>query len=113
MDNKVNENNIKELMLEDLEKANGGGQSELSSLVEALSSNMLVSSWSRFGAFMPGAGNAIAPFMENYLKDLGIKAEISVGFCGIGSSPNKYTNIKTGEAMTHDQVLKIVEDANK
>ena len=113
MSNNTNENNIKEMMLEELEKANGGGQSELSSLVEACSSNILVSSWSRFGSFMPGAGNAIAPFMEDYLRGLGIQAEISVGFCGIGSKPNKYTNIKTGEAMTHDQVLKIVENANK
>ena len=61
---------------------------------------------------MPGAGNAIAPVMENYLRDLGIQAEISVGFCGIGSKPNKYTNIKTGEPMTHEQVLKIVEADN-
>ena len=112
MNHNTNECNIKELILESLENDSDGGQSELSSLVEACSNNIFVSSWSKFGSFMTGAGNAIVSVMENHLRNLGIQAEISVGFCGIGSKPNKYTNIKTGEAMTHEQVLTIVEAYN-
>ncbi len=98
----------------ELEMVNAGTVTELSELMQAISSNGVLR------AFMAAHGHAPVLNMldkipvQEMLYDLGIDSDISVGFLGtgIGSDPNKYVSLKTKEALSHQQVVDILKSAS-
>ena len=98
----------KKLTMEDMEQVAGGTVTELEKLVRAgLSSiNPNLRTVCAKLARTPIAAVAEAYAMESVLKDMGIKANISVGFCGTGiaSKPNTYYDTKEQRSLTQSEV---------
>ena len=97
----------KEIETKELEYVNGGTVSELDQLMRAISSdNEFVGAT----AHAPYVNNFEANAMVRKLRSLGIDANINLGLMGTGvlSEPNKYTDMATGESMTHMQVLSVL-----
>ncbi len=98
----------KELEYKDLEMINGATVGELADLANAFSSGNKILTNS---AHTPLVNAATAYEVRRKLKQLGIQANISTGIAGTGyfSDPNEYTNIATGERMTHWEVVSIIQ----
>ena len=109
-------NNFKTLEMEELEVVSGGTVTELDELIKAFMGNSYFGDLSGlFGGHVPGANYAIAALLEESLEsNLGIKADISLGFAGtgIGSDPNKYIEKSTGRRLSHSEVLQRINEYN-
>lgn len=93
---------------EELERVNGGTVGELADLAVAfLGSN----AFSNGSAHAPVVNEALAYEIRRKLRQLGIRAVTHTGIAGTGifSSPNEYTNIATGESMTHMEVVALLQ----
>ncbi len=107
MSKKLNE---KKMDREEMKEVTGGTVNEYADLLQALTINPKLKKWGKFAAHLPG-GNMVAlnasDGIKGILKEIDIKADISLGFGGTGlfSSNNKYTRISTGERMTHEEVI--------
>ena len=101
----------------ELEQVAGGTVGELADLTEAMLDKWpVLAKFGQGAAHVPGANRALANEVENVLRrDLGIEADISLGFCGTGadSDPNRYKEISTGRSLTHSEVLDRIHNAKK
>ena len=100
---------LKDEMMNDeqLDMVAGGTVKELEELVEALQSNSVARGLGKAYSHIPGVSEAIKYGVARDLFNMGIEADISVGFCGtgIGSKNNKYRDTSTGKSLTHAEVL--------
>ena len=110
-------NNVKTLEMEELEIISGGTVTEFDELVTVFMGNNCFSNlFGMIGGHVPGANCGIAALLEECLEEnLGIKADISLGFAGtgIGSDPNTYFDKATGQPLTHQQVLDRIRNYGK
>ena len=106
--------NFMELGMNDLEIVSGGTVREFDDLVyEFVQIPVLADLCGTAVGHVPGANNVAAYAVELGLEEyLGIKADISLGFCGtgIGSDPNKYIEISTGKSLSHAEVIQRIRN---
>lgn len=97
-----------EIKVNELEQVSGGTVSELADLMNVISGG---NDYAAGTAHAPIVNKVEAIEMKKKLKSLGIDAKIDLGLAGTGlfSSPNVYTNIETGERMTHMQVMGVLQ----
>ena len=102
---------IKNVELEELDNVSGGTVKEYDEIVRAV--------YERWGNDPDGIGadlRAHIPFFNlpcsdsiyYYLREkFGIRANIDLGFAGtgLGSDPNTYKDVVTGQPLTHEQVM--------
>ena len=96
------------LNAEELEKVSGGKVAELEELADAIVHNPTLKFLGKAGAHVPGANRISADAVETLLKDqLNIDADISLGLFGTGaaSAKNTYRDMKTGQYISHAEVL--------
>ncbi len=99
---------LEQLSDEELERVAGGTVGELEDLTKAIVSNPTLKFLGKAGAHVPGANRISADAVETLLKDhLNIDADISLGLFGTGaaSAKNTYRDMKTGQYITHAEVL--------
>ena len=104
--------NEEQLSDEELEKVAGGKVAELEDLTKAIVSNPTLKFLGKANSHIPGANRLLADAVEGVLKDqLNIDADISLGAfgTGAGSSKNTYRDMKTGQLLTHQDVLDIIK----
>ena len=92
----------------ELEKVAGGTVKELEDLSKEILGNPTLKSLGKIESHIPVVNRGIADAVEGILKDqLNIDADISLGFLGTGagSSKNTYRDMKTGQYITHQDVL--------
>ena len=92
----------------ELENVVGGTVSEFNSLVAACAKNPILRTVTGFGSHIPIANNVAVRVMESLLSDMGIFANIDLGFVGtgIGSRHNTYIERSTGEHLSQIEVEK-------
>ena len=96
------------LNAEELENVSGGTVGELEDLTKAIVSNPTLKFLGKAGAHVPGANRISADAVETLLKDqFNIDTNISLGLFGTGaaSAKNTYRDMKTGQYITHADVL--------
>ena len=102
------------MTLEQLDMVAGGTIAELKELVGALQSNSVARGLGKAYSHIPAVSEAVKYGVARDLFNMGIEADISVGFCGlgIGSKNNKYWDISKGgfKPMTHAQVLERIKE---
>ena len=108
------------LTMEALDEVSGGTCDQLHDLTKALTSNNNILNFFADAAELATKiklgclGNIpLAYAMENFLqKDLGIKSNISVGWGGSGFREvnNSYTDMATGKALSHAEVVERVRN---
>ena len=99
---------------EELENVSGGTVGELEDLTKAIVSNPTLKFLDKAGAHVPGANRISADAVETLLKDqLNIDADISLGLFGTGaaSAKNTYRDMKTGQYITHAEVLDRIKNS--
>ena len=96
-----------EIKVNELEQVSGGTVSELAELMNVISGG---NDYAAGTAHAPIVNKVEAIEMKKKLKSLGIDAKIDLGLAGTGlfSDPNKYTDIATGEPLTHKQVMALL-----
>ena len=102
------------LNTEELEKVSGGKVAELEELADAIVHNPTLKFLGKAGAHVPGANRISADAVETLLKDqLNIDADISLGLFGTGaaSAKNTYRDMKTGQYITHAEVLDRIKNS--
>ena len=93
---------------EELENVSGGKVAELEELTDAIVHNPTLKFLGKAGSHVPGANRISADAVETLLKDqLNIDADMSLGLFGTGaaSAKNTYRDMKTGQYITHAEVL--------
>ena len=98
----------------ELENVSGGKVAELEELADAIVSNPTLKFLGKAGAHVPGANRISADAVETLLKDhFNIDADISLGLFGTGaaSAKNTYRDMKTGQYITHAEVLDRIKNA--
>ena len=101
---------------EELEKVAGGTVGELADLAGAMADFPVIKQIGVGVAHTPGANYALAAAVADILKNqMGISADISLGFAGTGlnSDPNTYTEISTGKRLSHSEVLDRISKMDK
>ena len=96
------------LLDEELNAVSGGTVAELKDLSVAIVHNSTLKFLGKANAHVPGANRLVADAVEGILKDqLNIDANISLGLfgTGAGSAKNTYRDMKTGQYITHQDVL--------
>ena len=103
----ININNAEILSLEELDAVAGGTVKEFDEIIRAFGKYDIFKEFGGIAAHIPGANKCTVEFVESVLKEIGINADISIGYLGfgIGSDPNKYSEVGSGRAMTHSEVL--------
>ena len=99
---------------EELENVSGGKVAELEELADAIVHNPTLKFLGKAGAHVPGANRISADSVETFLKDyLNIDADISLGVFGTGlnSAKNTYRDMKTGQYITHAEVLDRIKNS--
>ena len=104
-----------EILLDDeMEKVSGGTVVELEQIVRTFFKNSdFKDSLGALSTHLPGASILTAEYNESFMSnEMGIDANISVGVGGTGifSKKNTYRDIKTGKFISHDEVLKRIEN---
>lgn len=99
------------MTMEQLDNVAGGTIAELKELVEALQSNSVARGLGKAYSHIPAVSEAIKYGVARDLFNMGIEADISVGFCGtgIGSKNNTYKDNANGKSLTHAQVLERIK----
>ena len=106
--------NEEQLSDEELENVSGGKVAELEKLADAIVHNPTLKFLGKAGAHVPGANRISADAVETLLKDhLNIDADISLGAFGTGAGSSKNTDrdMKTGQYITHAEVLDRIKNA--
>lgn len=103
--------NFKKMNDFELDNVVGGTVDELNGLVSACAKNPTLTHMTDFGFHMTMANSAVAKLMERALDQIGIKADISVGYAGtgIGSKHNTYIDKSTGNSLSQAEVEKRLE----
>ena len=103
---------LKKMSEAEMEAVVGGTVGQLDELVSACAKNPVVKHLAGLGSHIPGTSNLTATKMEDLLGKLGIKADISVGFCGTGinSKNNTYFDTRAGRSLTHSEVVQRVAE---
>ena len=103
--------NSKRMNAFELDNVVGGTVSEFNGLVAACAKNPVLRTIAGFGSHLPVANNAAARVMESLLSDMGIFANIDLGFVGIGigSKHNSYIERSTGNHLSQIEVEKRLE----
>ena len=99
---------------EELENVSGGRVAELEELTDAIDHNPTLKFLGKAGSHVPGANRISADAVETLLKDqLNIDADISLGLFGTGaaSAKNTYRDMKTGQYITHAEVLDRIKNS--
>ena len=99
---------------EELENVSGGKVAELEELADAIVHNPTLKFLGKAGAHVPGANRISADAVETLLKDqLNIDANISLGLFGTGaaSAKNTYRDMKTGQYISHAEVLDRIKNS--
>ncbi len=108
MTNEIKINSMELMNEAELNAVAGGTVKEFSEILSAISKKPGLKKALNISGHLPG-GNLIGrAVIEKAFKDnLGIEADISLGFLGTGagSDPNTYKEIKTGKMLTHQEVL--------
>ena len=96
-----------EIKVNELEQVSGGTVNELAELMAIVSGG---NEYAASTAHAPIVNNFEACEIRKKLKSLGVDAKINLGLAGTGlfSDPNKYTDIATGEPLTHKQVMALL-----
>ena len=99
---------------EELDNVSGGTVGELEQIVRTFFKNSdFKDSLGTTSTHLPGASILTAEYIESFMSnEMGIDANISVGVGGTGifSKKNTYRDIKTGKFLSHNEVLKRVEN---
>ncbi len=106
--------NEMEMNLEEMEMVSGGTVNELSELLQTIGENGALGAFLKVHGHTPVLNILDKTPVTELLYDLGVDADISVGFLGtgIGSDPNKYVSLKTNKALSHQQVIQILKSAS-
>ena len=112
----MNTKNFAEEILnaQELENVSGGTVEELKELSNAILGNSKFKILSNTETHVPGVNRIVANTAEKMLKeDLNIDANILLGFLGTGagSSKNTYRDMKTGQYISHAEVLDRIRKA--
>ena len=102
-----------EMNMKEMETVSAGTVGEMQELVEALSKSSRVAQAICVGvSHIPGLNGSLKDAVVDDLEERGIRAEIDLGWhgTGIGSEPNKYYSAKDGSAMTHKQVMILINN---
>ncbi len=104
--------NEKEMNLDEMEIVNGATVNEFSELQQAMLNNPALRKLAGFGSHVPLSNMGGRDAVKNILRAHGIDADISLGFLGtgIGSSANRYINRHTNEEISHQEVLRILQN---
>lgn len=99
--------------IEELEAVNGGTVGEFADILGAFAKQGVFKVTNRVSAHIPGINLGIAEGVTSLLKEIGIKADISLGYggSGVGSDKNTYTDVISGKSISHGEVLQRIEDA--
>lgn len=100
------------LSKDELTKVAGGTVKEFEELLSAFDDNKHIKRFYKVTTHLPAANNAAATFVESFMSDkMGIDANISLGVGGTGlfSKHNTYSEIGTGRALSHGEVLERVK----
>lgn len=104
--NKINDN--------DLDVVVGGTVVELEQIMTTFYKNSNCKDFvGVMSTHFPGAGILTAEYIESFMSnEMGIDANISIGLGGTGicSKKNTYRDLKTGKFLSHNEVLKRVEN---
>ena len=92
-----------------LDQVAGGTVKEYGEICSAMANNPILKKILEAGSHVPINNQIDKIFVEDVLKvELGIKADISLGFLGtgLGSKANTYKDLRNGgRSMTHAQVI--------
>ena len=102
--------NSKRMNAFELDNVVGGTVGELNGLVAACAKNHFLKMTS-VSTHVPGANFAIDKLMKKLLGEMGIDADIDLGFggTGIGSGHNTYIEKATGRSLSQIEVEKRLE----
>lgn len=110
----MNEKFFEKINDSDLEVVVGGTVVELEQIMRTFYKNSNCKDFvGAMSAHFPGAGIMTAKYIESFMSnEMGIDANISVGLGGTGicSKKNTYRDLKTGSFLSHDEILKRVEN---
>lgn len=116
-----NMKDMKKLNLEEMDKISGGTYKECGELFDAFMSSSHTGS--KVGAIIQricddihtlGLAEAFSSGnMEGLLNEIGIEADCSKGFLGIGSKNNTYRDKATGTMLLHGEVLEYIKTGKK
>ena len=102
------------LIDEEMEKVSGGTVTELEQIMKTFFKNSNCKDYvSGMSTHFPGASILTAEYIESFMSNnMKIDAKISVGIggTGINSKNNTYRDMKTGKYLSHEEVLKRVEN---
>ena len=105
-----------EMSENELDMVNGGTVTELHEILEAAGEAGGYKTLAKIANFASGnqavlVGQAYG--VESLLKDIGIDANVSVGFHGIGSKANIYVDSKTGKRISHSDLINSLKTGAK
>ena len=105
---KINDQ-LEQLTDDELDQVAGGTVREYEEICSAMANNPILKSILETGSHVPISNQVDKVLIEDVLKvEMGIKADISLGFLGtgLGSDPNTYKDLRNGgQSMTHAQVI--------
>ena len=105
---KINEQ-LEQLTDEQLDQVAGGTVKEYEEICSAMANNPILKSILETGSHVPISNQVDKVLVEDILKvEMGIKADISLGFLGtgLGSKSNTYKDLRNGgRSMTHAEVI--------
>ena len=95
----------------ELDNVVGGTVGELDGLVSACAKNPVLKALSGAGSHVPWANKGVAKLVTLQLDNIGIKADIDLGWggTGINSKHNTYIEKSTGKSLSQIEVEKRLE----
>lgn len=111
----VNAMKAKKLNEEALAMVAGGTVREYDEIVSAFANNPILKKITGLSVHVPCANKATVGLVEGVLGEMQIDADIDLGYLGtgLGSKNNKYTDRRTGNAMSHGQVINRIRSYTK
>ncbi|MBR2214875.1 MAG: hypothetical protein IJ849_03835 [Selenomonadaceae bacterium] len=97
---------------QELEQVAGGTLTEMVELFRVFESRGHGKNKNTIGVYLPGFNEIAKSDIKSRLKnDYGIEANIDIGWLGVGiaSENNMYKDIKTGKALTHQEVMQRIK----
>lgn len=98
----------KEINEKELDTVNGGTCAECREIISAIAANEKKEGLGKFTnalTYIPGGTTGGAYGVELALDKMGIDADVSVGFMGLGSKNNVYVDRATGMKLSHSEVV--------
>lgn len=98
---------------EQLDQVAGGTVGEFEDILVAFAKQGVFKKTNAASAHIPVINQGIAEGVEALLGEIGIKADIDLGYggTGVGSGKNTYTDANSGHPISHAEVLKRIESA--